>query len=206
LGNAPLPASLRVVSKGQIAAPLREFPSTLEQLQIPERVIVTRHQRRLSSAEIRTAIETSMAREELPGLRRLNLNGLDLQAPVFVTKPDPGLEVKRLEADRVERKTRLLLWTSKEPQVLPFYVTVEGLLDTGERTQPATSLPIVLVAPGKLAKLVVETPTLRMTALVTPLEPGVKGQIIRVRNPDTQRVLKAEVVGRGLLEAELGGE
>jgi flagella basal body P-ring formation protein FlgA len=65
---------------------------------------------------------------------------------------------------------------------------------------------MVLVMAGKPAKLVVETATLRMTALVTPLQSGVKGQIIRVRNPDTQRVLEAEVVGVGLLQAELGGE
>jgi flagella basal body P-ring formation protein FlgA len=99
-----------------------------------------------------------------------------------------------------------LLWTSKEPQVLPFYVTVEGLLDTGEPTHHLTSPPIVLVTAGQPAKLVVETATLRMTTLVTPLESGVQGQLIRVRNLDTRRVLRAEVVGKGLLEAELGGE
>jgi flagella basal body P-ring formation protein FlgA len=173
---------------------------------------------------------------------------------VFVTEPDPGLEVKRVEPDRVERKTRFLLWTSKEPQVLPFYVRIEGLSETaawasshngqisegsiptdshlerhktggdltdspallgglprvtahkGELTQRAMSSPAVLVAPGKPAKLVIETATLRMTALVTPLESGVKGQIIRVRNLDTQRVFEAEVVGGGLLQAELGHE
>jgi flagella basal body P-ring formation protein FlgA len=54
--------------------------------------------------------------------------------------------------------------------------------------------------------LAVETQTLRMTALVTPLEPGAQGQVIRVRNLDTQRVFKAEVVGKGLLQAELAGE
>jgi hypothetical protein len=255
LGNSPLPASQRVISKGQIEQQLREFPSTLEQLEIPDRVIVTRRRRRLSSAEILTAIETSMAGEGLHGLRTASLNGLNLQAPVFVTEPDPGLEVKRVELDRVERKTRFLLWASKEPQVLPFYVTIEGLSETaawasshneqtskgpipadshlerrktggdltdspgllggssprviahkGGSTQQAMSSPVVLVAVGKPAKLVVETATLRMTALVTPLQSGVKGQIIRVRNQDTHRVLKAEVVGVGLLQAELGGE
>jgi flagella basal body P-ring formation protein FlgA len=64
----------------------------------------------------------------------------------------------------------------------------------------------VLVTAGKPAKLVVETATLRMTALVTPLQSGVKGQLIRVRNPDTQRVFEAEVVGRDLLQAELAGD
>jgi hypothetical protein len=172
-----------------------------------------------------------------------------------VTKLDPGLEVKHVEPDRVARKTRFLLWTAKEPQVLPFYVTIEGLSETatwasshnaqtgegpiptdshferrntggdlndspgllggssprvtahkGGSTQQPISSPVVLVAAGKPAKLVVETATLRLTALVTPLQSGVKGQIIRVRNQDTQRVLQAEVVGVGLVQAELGGE
>jgi hypothetical protein len=291
LGNSPLPASQRVISKSQIEQQLREFPSALEQLEIPDRVIVTRKRRRLSAAEILTAIETFMAGEGSHGsvaqtclsgsaalssskpkaadlgkqayaCRRASARrqvcataGLNLQAPVFVTEPDPGLKVKRVEPDRVERKTRFLLWTSKEPQMLPFYVSVEGLPETadggsahneqtgegpiptdshvrrgktggdltdspgllsgssprvtaykGGSTQQRTSFPIVLVAAGKPAKLVVETATLRMTALVTPLQSGVQGQMIQVRNQDTHRVLKAEVVGVDLLRAELGGE
>jgi hypothetical protein len=279
LGNSPLPASLRVISKGQIEEQLRDFPAALKELEIPDRVIVTRKRRRLSAAEILTAIETSLPGEELhdrvtqtclsrsavrssskPKAADLEKQvcttaGLNLQAPVFVTKPDPGLELKHVEPDRVERKTRFLLWTSKEPQVLPFYVTIEGLSEaatwasshieqSGEgpiptnshferrktggdlndsrgllggssprvtahkegSTHQAISSPVVLVAAGKPAKLVVETATVRMTTLVTPLESGVKGQIIRVRNQDTQRVLQAEVVGVGLVQAELGGE
>ncbi len=251
LGNAPLPASQRVISKGQIEQQLREFPSLMERLEIPQWLIITCKQRRLSASEIQAAIETFMAGEGLHG----SVAGLNLQAPVFVTKPDPGLEVRRVEFDRVQRKTRFLLWTSKEPQLLPFYVTVEGLPRTsacaashnqqtaeaptatdcqwepgktgrdltgspswlsgswprvtsrkGESTRQATSSPAVLVTAGKPAKLVVETATLRMTALVTPLQSGVKGQLIRVKNPDTQRVLEGEVVGRDLLQAELAGE
>jgi len=215
LGDAPLAASQRVISRVQIEQQLREFPSTLRQLKIPDRVIVTRKRRRLSSAEIITAIETCMARGEFDGFQTPNLNGLNLRAPVFVTKSDPGLEVRRVDADPVQRKTRFLLWTSKEPQMLPFYVTIGGL--PGRRsprltvakvkpTRPTSSFPLVLVGVGKPAELVVETPTLRMTARVIPLESGVKGQIISVRNQDTQRVLKAEVVDAGLLQVQLGQE
>jgi hypothetical protein len=215
LGDAPLAASQRVISRVQIEQQLREFPSTLRQLEIPDRVIVTRKRRRLSSAEILTAIETCMARGELDGFRTPNLNGLKLQAPVFVTKPDPGLKLRSVDSDPVQRKTRFLLWTSKEPQMLPFYVTIGGLpggrsprvtVDKGESTRQTTSFPMVLVAVGKPAKLIIETPTLRMTVLVTPLESGVKGQLITVRNQDTQRVLKAEVVGTGLVQAQFGEE
>jgi hypothetical protein len=280
LGNSPLPASQRVIPKGQIERRLREFPSILERLELPEKLTVTCKQRRLSPAEIWAAIETFMAGDGsrdpetqtcFAGAAALVLlhdeqavdlgkpvcskAELHLQAPVFVTKPDPGLEVKRVEPDLVQRRIRFLLWTSKEPQVLPFYVTVEELnrmkawgpeyseqssespISTDPHVEPrktwrdltdfpasrsdssprvaahrggaawqATSYPIVLVAAGKPAKLVVETATLRLTALVTPLESGVKGQLIRVRNLDTQRVLKAEVVGEGLLQAKLAGE
>ncbi|HXX24059.1 MAG TPA: flagella basal body P-ring formation protein FlgA [Terriglobia bacterium] len=280
LGDSPLPASQRVISKGRIEERLREFPSLLERLEFPEQLVITCKQRRLSPAEIRTAIETFLAGEGAAGgvastcfsksatgmssdLPRGAENGepvcasddLDLQAPVFVTRSDPGLKVKRLEADRVRGKIRFLLWNSQEPSVLPFYVTVGNLSEwtawafhhnqqtrgglasadsrgatrknggdlagspelfsgssapvaaqKGEPTREATLPPVVLVAAGKPAKLVVETATLRLTVLVTPLESGVKGQLIRVRNLDTQRVLKAEVVGEGLLQAKLGGE
>jgi hypothetical protein len=211
LGDAPLAASQRVISRVQIEQQLRQFPSTRQQLEIPDQVIVTRKRRRLSSAEILTAIENCMAREESDGLRLPNLKGVKLEAPVFVTMADPGLEVKRVDLDPVQRKTRFLLWTSNEPQMLPFYVTIEGLpspraprktVDKGKPKPQATSFPTVLVAAGKPARLVFETPTLRMTALVTPLESGVQGQLISVRNQDTQRVLKAEVVGADLVQAQ----
>ena len=78
LGDAPLAASQRVISRVQIEQQLREFPSTLQQLEIPDRVIVTRKRRRLSSTEILAAIETCMARGELDGFRTPNLNGLKL--------------------------------------------------------------------------------------------------------------------------------
>jgi hypothetical protein len=78
--------------------------------------------------------------------------------------------------------------------------------DKARFTPPPASPAIILVTKGKPAKLAVETQTLRMTALVTPLASGAQGQVIRVRNLDTQRVFKAEVVGKGLLQAELAGE
>jgi hypothetical protein len=215
LGEAPLASSRRVISRVQIEQQLRQFPSTLQQLVIPDQVIVTRKRRRLSSAEILRAIETCLARRQLDGFRTPSLKGLGLQAPVFVTQPDPGLEVRRVDTDFVQRKTRFLLCASKEPQMLPFFVTIGGLpgvrsagaaVDKVKIRPQATSLPMVLVEVGKPAKLIFETPTLRMTVLVTPLESGVQGQLVSVRNPDTQRVLKAEVVGAGLMHVRFGEE
>ena len=254
LGDSPDPASQRVLSKDQIELQLREFPSICERLEIPERLIVSCKQRRLSPDEIWTAIESFLAAEGLSATGSVLQRLPSYQATVFVTRQDPGLVVKRMEPDRVRRQIRFLLWTSNEPQVLPFYVTVEEPPRTagrswpshsdagpasrtfpltrrsfGRRTkrvlracswasrsgvtarkagsaQPAAPPAIVLVTKGTPAKLVVETQTLRMTALVTPLESGVQGQVIRVRNLDTQRAFKAEVVGKGLLHASSSRE
>ena len=235
LGESPLPASPRVILKAQIERKLREVPSLLERLEIPDRLIVTRPRRRLSSAEIWTAIEDFLAERGLPapvpqacmvssadgptlmnaeaaepGKQHCAQGGLGLQAPVFVTQLDPGLAVKSMEPDRVRRRLRFLLWTAHEPQVLPFYVNVEKLWSAAawssqplRSMRPAHSPAVVLVAAGKPARLVIETPNLRLTARVSPLESGVKGQVIRVRNLDTQRILEAQVVGVGLLQAEL---
>lgn len=206
LGDAPLAASRRIIFRVEIEQQLRELPSTLQRLEIPDRVVVTRKRRRLSSAEIRAAIEAFMEREGSPALPPSKLNGLDLQAPVFVTQPDPGLEVRRAESDRLERKTRFLLWASKEPRVLPFYVMVGGLPEIEKSTPKPTAPPVVLIAAGEPAKLIIETSSMRLTTLVTPLQSGVEGQLIRVRNADTHQVLLARVVSAGVLQAPLGGE
>jgi hypothetical protein len=253
LGNAPLPASQRVISKQQIELQLREFPSVREELDLPERLTISCKQRRLSPDEIWAAIETFLAAEGLSASRTALENSLSYQAPVFVTRADPGLVVKRMEPDRVRRQIRFLLWASSEPQVLPFYVTVDeragsaasaslNQVETGPSVNLAdnpesvrrtdgeslaallngsrSGVPVykvtarsrltppaaILVTKGKPTKLVVETATLRMTALVTPLESGAKGQLIRVKNPDTQRVFNAEVVGEDLLEGGLAGQ
>jgi len=58
-----------------------------------------------------------------------------------------------------------------------------------------------LAVPGKPAKLVVERRNLRILITVVPLQPGFKGQCIRVRDLATHRIMKAEVVAAGLLRA-----
>jgi hypothetical protein len=225
LGESPLPSSQRSISGVQIEQLLLDFPATLDQLEIPDRVLITRKRRRLSTNEILNAIETAMPASGTNRGTIPNLGDLHLQAPVFVTKMDAGVEVKSVEFDPVQRKTLFLLWTSKEPQVLPFYVMVKGmarLASTSNSNGSAggsrgvihkrtasvkvASPGAALVAAGQPATLIVETPVMRMTMRVTPLERGVKGQLIRVRNQDTLRVLEAEVIGAGLLQAGLGGE
>jgi hypothetical protein len=212
LGEAPLAGSRRLISRDQIERQLRGFPSTLKRLDIPAQVMVTRKRRRLASSEILAAVEGYLRKQNSPALPRPEMLRPNLQAPVFVTEADPGLEVRRVEPDRLRENTRFLLVAAKEPQVLPFYVTLEGLFAAPGPVPATTSAsaaparPTALVTAGKPARLVMERGNVRLSAVVTPLESGVKGQLIRVRNQDSLRVLQAEVVDVGLLAVPLGGE
>lgn len=57
----------------------------------------------------------------------------------------------------------------------------------------------VLVEPGALSTLIVRGNGFNIKTIVTPLEQGVLGQEIRVRNTDSKQVLEARVVGRDRL-------
>jgi flagella basal body P-ring formation protein FlgA len=57
----------------------------------------------------------------------------------------------------------------------------------------------MLAKPGRPATLVMLGQNVRVTTTVVPLQPGIKGQVILVRDPATARVMKAEVVDEGLL-------
>jgi len=70
-------------------------------------------------------------------------------------------------------------------------------------TGRAVSKPPVLVKPGRPATLVMLGQNVRITTTVEPLQPGSKGQCILVRDLTTSRVLSAEVLGEGLLQASL---
>jgi len=57
----------------------------------------------------------------------------------------------------------------------------------------------VLVKPGALATLIVQGAAFSIKTVVDPLEQGVMGQEIRVRNTETRQVVEARVVGRDRL-------
>ena len=67
------------------------------------------------------------------------------------------------------------------------------------KTKPAE----VLVKAGVETKLVIQGSDYRLTSTAIPLQPGVLGQQIRVRDPVTHKVWSAQVAGRGLLIARL---
>lgn len=75
-------------------------------------------------------------------------------------------------------------------------------LRAGEAVNRSMFTQAVLVEPGMPARLVVKGNGFRLETTVVPLERGVLGQQIRVRDPDTHRILAATVVAKGVLRSE----
>jgi len=183
-----------------------------------------REPRPLSRREIFQVIQNHLAQMGNSNRRGLRPEDLKIQSSVPALKVDMGLEVKRIGFDPIRHETVFELWTSHEPQYLPFEVTTrrdprswgfsprpewnmgeaDGPSRNGNPTMGlamnrARSKPPVLAKPGRPATLVMLGPNVRITTTVVPLQPGSKGQCILVRDPSTARVMKAEVVDEGLL-------
>lgn len=184
-----------------------------------------RSPRSLSRREIFEAIQNDLAQKGISGRGNLRPGDLEIQCSVPVLQPDMGLQVKRVGFDPIRRTTVFELWTSGEPQYLPFEVTARrdprswGLnppsgWDHGNAGGPSPaensaagqgagrtrSQSPVLAKPRSPATLVMLGQNIRITTTVVPLQPGTKGQQILVRDLATARVMTATVVGKGLLE------
>jgi hypothetical protein len=179
----------------------------------------------LSRREIYQAIQNDLAQMGISERGELRPADLNIQSSVPVLRDDLGLQVKRIGFDPIRRETVFELWTSHEPQYLPFEVTTRrdpqslGLTShltwnpgeagggfqiessaTGPGVSRARSNAPVLAKPGKPATLVMLGENVRITTTVIPLQPGTKGQRILVRESTTARVMTAEVVDEGLLQ------
>jgi flagella basal body P-ring formation protein FlgA len=255
LGSAPQATSIRRLSKEEIQNALVDAPELLAAVEIPDVIRVRRYHRALTPAELVAALDAALGRFGRLDPRSLGLDSLALRAPVYVTTDDPGLQVTQIEFDSLHRRTTFRLWTSKEPQNLPFYITLSSRLKfpalvatrdlapgevarasdfavatrarsenasleppaaaslvglearqpvrAGDVVERSMFAPELMAQPGLPAKLTIAGNGFRIETTVIPLERGYYGQQIRVRDPDTRRVMAAEVVGKGQLRGNL---
>ena len=231
LGSAPLPGSVRRISREEIEHALVNQPELLAEISIPENILIRRALHLLSQEQVAAAIRSALGNK---APLKIQLSG-----PVYFTGDDPGLEVTEVQFDDLRKVTRLRLWTSKEPENLPFYVTIPGPLTALkvmpaagavtnpaepagqasavsataamavprvprlERARPPVKAAQELVKAGVATWLVIQGSDYRLTSTVIPLQPGVLGQEIRVRDPITHKILSAQVAGPGLLTGSL---
>ena len=203
------------------AAPLRRgLAAPVPHSQAVPRQVPSRAARR----EIFLAIQRRLRQEGDAGRGNLRPQDLIIQTSVPGVDENAGMEVKRMRFDSLRGETVFELSTPRQPQYLPFAVATRrdprlwetprpgetpgqdghgGGSVAGNGTHGVGPKPMVLAKPGSAATLVILGENMRITLTVVPLQPGVKGQDILVRDVATSRVMKAEVVSAGLLQAAL---
>ena len=141
---------------------------------------------------------------------------LEFLASVKSSRPDPGLEIERLQAtsrDFVLARVRC----REAGECLPFLVVLhltarqysrailqplppaQGQL----RTTGNPHRPNWMVKTGQTATLVMQGKDVRATTPVICLQNGRRGESIRVSSLDRKRIMVGEIVGSGLLRGAL---
>jgi hypothetical protein len=90
--------------------------------------------------------------------------------------------------------------TATAPKLSP---APEKQLHKGEDAKAAGVVSVTLVKPGQKVTLTWDQRGIRVVLPVTCLDAGGMGQFVRVRLPNAPRILRAEVVGRAMLRANL---
>ncbi|HEX4074109.1 MAG TPA: flagella basal body P-ring formation protein FlgA [Candidatus Acidoferrales bacterium] len=189
--------------------------------------IASRSSRILSAGELCSSIQSALRSSGAPEAALPSAEQLRPAVPVTITVGDPGLQVLRMDADVVPGSVRVRLWTGNEPVIHPFDVRVladpdllRWLAQSEHSTHasrvfnasakpakekqfaPPTPKPVTLVFSGRTATLLLRQPDMEVRTPVMPLNSGVSGQWIRVRNLSTGQTIAAQVVGPGSLVAQ----
>jgi hypothetical protein len=221
MGAAPQPGNTRIFEHDAVERRAGESEELLTEVSVPERIVVSRDSRPITLSEVFEAIRSALHRSGAPGAAALQPGDVFLESQVFVGPGDSGLRVMRVDLDRGLRRARFLLWPSRSPKVLPFFVTVQfagemplaplhpvmefrRIAQHSAVTIAAARPPKqeILVAAGESATLTLHSDTLRIFVDVVSLERGTLGQQIRVRMPETGKIFNAQVDGRGHLEVK----
>ena len=219
LGAAPQPGNTRVLERSGVLENIGASQDVATEIDVPERIMVSRDARPITGQEVFAAIHAAMERSEISEVANLHPDDILLQTQVLVRPGDAGLEVLSSEFDAALKRARFLLWPSHDPKVLPFFVavrfsgnsTLASLNALKERSRtvnklgslaaPARSAKVeILVSPGEQATLILHSDALRMIANVVSLERGTMGQQVHVRVVDTGKIFSAQVDGRAHLE------
>jgi hypothetical protein len=175
-----------------------------------------------SRQEIFQAIQEELVRRGISKQGGLRPEDLNIQSSVPALLVDKGLQVKQIRFDPFRREIVFEIRASHSPRFLPFEVTLRDNSDLisrlasgldeadaslqtlspklGKRVGSAQPKPQVLAKPGTLATVIMLGQNVRITIAVAPLQSGVKGQAILVRDVSSARLMTAEVVDENLLQ------
>jgi hypothetical protein len=240
VGQSPHPGSIRVLSNGAMVRLLGE-ENMLNDVDVPEQILVRRSGRPITREEVMEAIDTTLRRNEMFATVEIAPAALRFPADVLVSTARAELRVTRVEMDRTLHLMKFWLVSGADSAILPFMVMARptggtndlakmlglppihdtatgaqsqsnaaaqsrvrvenGVSDLHPEHQPERA--VTSVEAGKIARLHLVSGTgTQIFLTVTALERGAIGQRIRVKIQTTGKILDAQVVGRGQLEAE----
>jgi flagellar basal body P-ring formation chaperone FlgA len=114
---------------------------------------------------------------------------------------------ERWRWDAIQNRVELRMRCRIQHQCLPFlaYVSVRNpgeIRNQAAATHGSATSDGLAVKPGEHALLTLQLNRFKISTPVICLNAGRPGQIIRVRNPENQRILRAVVVGRGRVQPQ----
>jgi hypothetical protein len=216
LGAAPQNGATRQFTRETLTAAISFSGLSPADFVIPESVTIRRGGRLLSLEEIYAAIQSSLAKNPVPGIPPFQLRDLILNTDVRVPPGDAGLQVTQVTFDQFIGRARFRLWSRSAPAVLPFFVTARVssavpvspsasklLTIAAHSSNTLDTSGLVLVQPGRPARLHLHSSNMDMLLQVLPLQRGRLGEVIRVRLAVTGRTMQALVAGDAYLDATL---
>jgi len=231
LGTAPRVGSVRLLDGRQIRSALEGLAgagSTSKKeisMKVPERIVVQRAGARKSCVEIARFVAGAASSQNMASFHGQWQQDLDCAAALDIPKDTP-LELTKTAWNPVLLRWEFALRCARPEDCVPFLVWAHvgstppsAVADSSDRAirsptllaEPSSSaLSKVggggierLVKPGQTATLTWDQAGIRVVLPVTCLDAGGLGEFVRVRLKNAARILRAEVVGEGMLRANL---
>ena len=199
--RAPAAGSVRILSQAEIAAALKKHGASYL-LRGAEQVNVTRVGRKVTAAELQPLIEAALNLHDAG----MKIHDVQLQAAIFVNDV-AGLKLRKLRFDPAINKYRAWFVASDAPHAVAFEAM--AILEHGaapqeinlSRTEQFHAEPALLVHRGETAAMQLDGEGFSATLSVVCLENGSPAKTVRVREPGSRKVYRAQVIGQGQLRA-----
>ena len=214
LGAAPRAGVVRILQRKAILRAMEKSGLAAGAFRIPAEVVVRRSGRRVSREEVLSVVREALAKQGIACAEALRAEAIQFEANVQLPEESARLVVTQIEIDPALGRVRFRLHEQEASSVPPVFVTaalgdpllgelrrkMETSGSGGGRVRRQSAGP-VLIRSGQVARIRMHSRDLEILVDVTPLESGRLGETIRVRLPDTGKILRAQVLSGGALEA-----
>lgn len=198
--HAPAMGTVRTVTRADVMAVLKKHQVTYL-LRGAEQISVMRLGRKVSAADLQPLIEAALSKNG-----GVTISAVELQAAIFVNDM-AAIRLRKLRFDPAINKYRAWFTVSDSPHGVSFEAMAtpeHGVTPQEIKTAssgPGSSGPGLAVRRGEKAAMQLTGEGFSATLAVVCLEDGVEEKIVRVREPATKRIYRAQIIGQGLLRA-----